>query len=384
MQVADIRRLHNVQFMKNSVCLCMIVKDEAETLIRTLDSVLNVIDRALIVDTGSTDNTVSLANEWLVKNNIPGIVVSREWHNYAHNRNEALDLAKKQGCDYILFMDAHTYLRGNIAAIKGGLGGYDCYDIEERYLDVIYSRPLIVRSQLPWAWVGVTHEYLMCLQPHIQQMLKDVWRERDGKNPEQMSQKLNRDYEMLMDEHKKNPEDSRTTFYLAQTCRDLGKYNQSYALYLSRTTMGAWDEEVWFSLYQVALALERMRKPESEIVNAYLTAYEFRPSRAEALYQLARYYRGLGKNSLAFLFSEKAVCIPKPDDRLFVEIEVYTWKSIDEMAVSAYQLGDYRLCASGCQMIINRVPEDQLLRIKDNLKFALEKLGGNDVQKIDS
>ena len=47
-------------------------KDEAETLIRTLDSVFSAIDRALIVD------TVSLVNEWLAKNSIPEVVVSRD------------------------------------------------------------------------------------------------------------------------------------------------------------------------------------------------------------------------------------------------------------------------------------------------------------------
>jgi hypothetical protein len=51
------------------------------------------------------------------------------------------------------------------------------------------------------------------------------------------------------------------------------------------------------------------------------------------------------------------------------------------MAVAAYQLGDYRLCANGCKMIENRVPANQLQRIKDNLKFASEKLGGENVQK---
>jgi glycosyltransferase involved in cell wall biosynthesis len=360
------------------------VKDEAETIVKTLDSVLNVIDCAVIVGTGSTDNTLTLVNDWLGRNHISSEVVTRPWENYAHNRNEALELSKKTGLEYILFMDAHTYLRGDVVAITKTLGNFDCYDVEERYSDVVYARPLIVRAQLPWVWMGITHEYLTCLKPHSMTALKDVWRERDGKTPEQMKQKLERDYEMLIVEHQKHPEDARTTFYLAQTARDLGNDNQAYMLYMKRSTMGAWDEEVWFSLYQAALCLERMNKPEGDIVAAYLMAYDYRPMRAESLYQLARYYRSLGKNVLAFLFAEKAVCIPKPNDRLFVEIEVYTWKSIDEMAVAAYQLGDYRLCANGCQMIVNRVPADQLLRIKDNLKFALEKLGGNDVQKIDS
>lgn len=40
-----------------TISLCMIVKNEEETLARCLDSVRDAVDEIVIVDTGSTDAT---------------------------------------------------------------------------------------------------------------------------------------------------------------------------------------------------------------------------------------------------------------------------------------------------------------------------------------
>ena len=45
-----------------SINLCMIVKDEAHIIERCLHSVKPLIDKVLIVDTGSSDNTIEVNN----------------------------------------------------------------------------------------------------------------------------------------------------------------------------------------------------------------------------------------------------------------------------------------------------------------------------------
>lgn len=40
-----------------TISLCMIVKNEEHTIARCLDSVKNIADEIIIVDTGSTDRT---------------------------------------------------------------------------------------------------------------------------------------------------------------------------------------------------------------------------------------------------------------------------------------------------------------------------------------
>ncbi|EHP44847.1 family 2 glycosyl transferase, partial [Cupriavidus basilensis OR16] len=92
------------------ICLNMIVKNEAPVIARCLASVKPWIDRWVIVDTGSTDGTQALVREVMGK--LPGTLHERPWIDFAHNRNEALALARAcseghaRADDYVLFIDA--------------------------------------------------------------------------------------------------------------------------------------------------------------------------------------------------------------------------------------------------------------------------------------
>ena len=81
-----------------TISLCMIVKNEEENLPNALNSVKDVVDEIIIVDTGSTDNTIEIAKSFGAK------VYYYEWNDdFASARNEAL---KHATCEWILSMDA--------------------------------------------------------------------------------------------------------------------------------------------------------------------------------------------------------------------------------------------------------------------------------------
>jgi predicted Zn-dependent protease len=82
--------------------LCMIVRDEAATLARTLASVQGVVDEIVVVDTGSVDDTVAIAQTHGAK------VHSFAWVNdFAAARNESLRHASG---DWVLVLDADEVL----------------------------------------------------------------------------------------------------------------------------------------------------------------------------------------------------------------------------------------------------------------------------------
>jgi glycosyltransferase involved in cell wall biosynthesis len=88
--------------MAATISLCMIVKDEEQTIARCLQSVSGVIDEIIVVDTGSTDQTCSIAQTFGAK------IQSFTWNNnFSEARNVSLNLASSE---WILFLDADEEL----------------------------------------------------------------------------------------------------------------------------------------------------------------------------------------------------------------------------------------------------------------------------------
>ena len=90
-----------------TICLNMIVKNEAPVIRRCLESVRPLIDTWVIVDTGSSDGTQDIIRSALA--DMPGELVERPWVDFAHNRSEALRLARERA-DYTLIIDADDTL----------------------------------------------------------------------------------------------------------------------------------------------------------------------------------------------------------------------------------------------------------------------------------
>ena len=83
---------------KKSLSLAMIVKDEENCIKRCLDSVINLVDEIIIVDTGSTDKTIEICRSYNAQ------VFPYPWNNnFAEARNFGLDKVTK---DWVLWLDA--------------------------------------------------------------------------------------------------------------------------------------------------------------------------------------------------------------------------------------------------------------------------------------
>ena len=95
-----------------SICLNMIVKNESKIIIRLLESVYSIIDCYCICDTGSSDNTIDLINDFFKNKNIVGKVIKEPFQNFEHNRNVALEACFGMS-DYILLLDADMIMVKN-------------------------------------------------------------------------------------------------------------------------------------------------------------------------------------------------------------------------------------------------------------------------------
>ncbi len=361
-----------------SFCLNMIVRNEVGVLARCLESVRPWIDHWVVVDTGSEDGTQRLVRDLLF--DIPGELHERPWRNFGDNRSEALELAA--GCaDHVLFIDADEVL---IARPD--------FSFPDPMPDALMVRhevagnttsfllPQIVRSDLSWRWHGVVHEYLATEQPHSRAVAQGLCTRGffDGARNRDPRAKYLADARLLEEALEQNPTDSRAAFYLGQSYRDAGRLDAAVAAYARRASMPGWDEETWYALYQVAVLSERLGRPVSDVVNAYVVASQFRPGRAEAHCELARFARLRGDHAFALAHSRAAIDIPRPDDTLFLDDSVYAWRSLDEYSVASFWTGDPEGSAAACRRLIEsgELPESETDRVAANLQLAEEKIKG--------
>lgn len=357
-----------------TICLNMIVKNEAPVIRRCLDSVRPVIDYWVIVDTGSTDDTQRIIREHM--KDVPGELHERPWQDFAHNRSEALALARGRG-DYVLVIDADEVLEISQGFELPPLVA-DSYNIQVLYGGCSYLRRQLVRNSLPWRYEGVLHEYITCEQARTEQFLPglqtvphhDGARARDASTYRRDALVLEK---ALLDE----PQNTRYVFYLAQSYRDAGDNELALRRYRQRAEMGGWPEEVWYSLYQVAQIRERMGAPWPEVMESYLACWQCQPDRAGPLYRIGMHYQGKAEYATSHLFLSRAMQISCPaPNRLFVEQTLYDYQLPIEYAVACYYVGQHaeaiatnnRLLRSGL------LPPHAVDQVIGNRRFSLDAL----------
>ena len=143
-----------------TVCLNMIVKNEAPVIARCLASVRPLIDSWVIVDTGSTDGTQEIVREVLA--DLPGELIERPWRDFGSNRTEALQLARGRA-DYVFVIDADEVVELDPDFRLPRLTA-DAYLVTIALDGWTYPRRQLVRDALPWRYEGVLHEYIVCEQ----------------------------------------------------------------------------------------------------------------------------------------------------------------------------------------------------------------------------
>ena len=141
-----------------TICLTMIVRDEAPVIERCLASVAPLIDAWVVVDTGSTDGTQGIVRRALA--DIPGELIERPWVNFGHNRTEALAYARNRA-DYALVIDADEVLEVSPEFARSSLTA-DSLTIETRFGSLTYFRKHLFRNALEWRYEGVLHEHAVC------------------------------------------------------------------------------------------------------------------------------------------------------------------------------------------------------------------------------
>jgi glycosyltransferase involved in cell wall biosynthesis len=372
--------------MSKTINLCMIVKNESKVIQRCLASVLPLIDKWIIVDTGSTDGTQEIIKKFFEMTGVEGELVERPWKDFATNRSEALEIARERsGCDYSLMIDADEILVFNAGfdpvAFKAGLNA-DLYNIFSFFGGTKYHRPQMTCNSKRWYYRGVLHEYADCHDPVVSKEFAKGFMNtpiQDGFRAQNPKKYL--DDAIVLENALKGDVDprefNRYHFYLAQCYRDAHEWDKAVEWYKKRAALGGWNEEVFFSLYQVGRIMEVQDKHlVDDIIKVYIDAFHQCPFRSESLWAAASLCRRHGRFDQALTFARQGIRIPYPHGALFVYDPIYEWMMIDEFSIAAFWSGKYRDARqAGVKLLQDgKVPQDQRQRIEANLKAATEAL----------
>ncbi len=370
------------------VTVVLMVKNEESVIAKTLEPYVKAgITSYLIFDTGSTDDTISNAKTFFKLHGIEHYLILQEpFIDFATSRNRALDLADEHFPDscFLLMPDAEWYMHNVEGLLNFCVEQCDkntpCYLVRIMNETVDFSVPRLIRARAHARFAGAVHESIPV--ESTAKVPSNVYFELGASRQgmEKSRKRWERDLAILLKEYEKNPNHSRTTFYLAQTYECLGDLKNAHHYYTLRSALKGWLEEDYETFYRLGYITERLSQTDPDYTwhmayDYYTKAHDMLPSRAEPLVRIANHYwpdGGAPLNiALCYIFAKRACEIDYPENAfLFVDPNTYTFQRYELLSKSAWHIGDFE---NGEIATRNALKKKELPYLLKNLAYYLER-----------
>jgi len=349
--------------LRQTMCLNMIVKNEANVIVSTLNNLSKYIDFDywVISDTGSTDHTQQIIRDYFLEKGIPGELFSHEWHDFGYNRSKALECAYDK-TDYLLIFDADDKILGDFKLpFTGGAGA----TYPDRYMLKIgkgfeYVRPLLINNRKRWEFKGVLHEFLSNMEPvHGDATVGGDYHIDSGRtgNRSQNPTKYYDDAVILEKAYYKElplPDkglSGRYAFYCGRSYRDAGEKYQDNSIEWFKKVLDIphhWHQEKYYAALEIGCIYKDQKKMDLA-VQYLLKTLEYDIERIEGLIMAIEYFYQTGQyilvNALYHKFKNYKRQLP---DKLFINMYFYQDRLEFFNAISAHFIDDkvsgYQCC----------------------------------------
>lgn len=330
----------------------LMIKNEEPVIRETLQPFVDAgIQDYFIFDTGSTDKTVEVTQEFFRKNNIKNAVIAQEpFIDFAASRNRALDLTEQSfpGAKFMLMLDAEWYMHGAKELLQY-CEEHKNNPAQSHFVRIIMNGTLdfqtsrLIRCFTNTRFIGVVHETIF--NTSQEKVPSNIYFEvlTSHFGLEKSKKRWVRDVNFLLKEYEKDPSNPRTLFYLAQTYHCLGDLENAKKYFEIRVNTIGWHEENFIALLRLAMVYEALNNWEKALFY-YQKAFSYRPIRIEPLVRIAQYYLGTSEYDLCYLFAKRACEIPYPElDILFIEKDLYDYTRYDLLGISAWYTKEYAI-----------------------------------------
>ncbi|MCP4634276.1 MAG: tetratricopeptide repeat protein [candidate division Zixibacteria bacterium] len=237
---------------KPTISLCMIVKDEEENLPRCLESVKDVVDQIVVVDTGSSDKTPEIAKQYGAE------VYFHPWKNsFSEARNNSIKYATG---DWIIYLDADEelfnedkeLLRSTAFNTKCTIAILQIFNPLQGELEGYLQYTRMWRNFLGFRFEGIVHNQLICDGPAVASNVR-IRHYGYGFESEKMNKKYERSKKLLEKQIDENPDNAFALFNLAQIHRSKKEHDAAIENALKTVSLLSPDDKSSLHIYLMAL-----------------------------------------------------------------------------------------------------------------------------------
>lgn len=292
-----------------TICLNMIVKNEAHVIGETLEKLCKKInfDYWVICDTGSTDKTPEVIKTFFDGKKINGELYFDCWKDFAHNRTLALQKAFGK-TDYLLVFDADDEIEGNFVLPDLTKDGYQFKFGAKN--EQTYDRVLLLNNKKKWRYVGVLHEIIQCMEDGCTlEMVPGDYYVISGRKGSR-NKDINKYYNDAIILEKAFIDASadkdtlltiRYAFYCANSFFDAQYYEKAIEWYKIYFKIGNWSQEKYVSCKNVYICYEKLNQKEHGFYYL-IDAFTHDPERMECWCYLIAHYCSKEQFELAYNF----------------------------------------------------------------------------------
>ncbi|MBN2135496.1 MAG: glycosyltransferase [Acidobacteria bacterium] len=385
-----------------SISTFIIVKNEAATLMRTLESAGRFSDEIIIgIDDTTTDSTVDVISEFLPSFNGEVEIFEFMWNDsFAEARNNAI---ARCNCDWIFQLDGHEFLRpGDEEKIKELLNVIPedirlvAIEMWDEWVDgqpnSRFFQDHLWRNDFEVIYDGAMHNYISTESCPTEFRIKTpeivIFHQRTKENAKiRKIQRLEMAEKVFLPEIEKNPGDLRSLFYLAQSYLNSELYDQAevyYRKYIEASEnqgIPSESEQSWayYKLGMISIAKEKF----DLAVENFFKGLEYRADSPEIWLGLGEVFLLMDKPREAERFLLTAGNTAPEEDHLFrygLAITHGPWLRLMQLH---YSQGNYAKAFRAGMIGLQKKPEngDLLEGVRASLSAAALRIKVPDSKK---
>ena len=387
---------------KPTFCLASVCKNEESCIQRLLESCCEFIDYWVIVDTGSTDRTCEIIEEFFKEKGIPGELHHDEWVSMGHNKTRMMAYAKGKS-DYLIHIDADDYMVGKLDP-SDFTPEHHVFLMRSSKLDTTYKAYVVFDNRVTWKFLGVNHTIIKCIDTpnfktadlydrdyYVVSVMNGGARSFDPDKFYKDAIRLQKQFfDSLLDDSDELL--NRSIFYTAQSYLDSGRTEEAlkwYRLY-TKVTDG-WIEEYFESEMRIARCMMILGWDLEKIIEQMGRAIQMFTDRAEPLCILGKYCNDVGRCDLGYQYLKEAKSKSFLDIKdkyfLFFRPNMYGIYLNDELSISCYWTGRYQEGYEYLMEIVDNEEfskqQERLLQNKKHFQDAMQTSPNGTINQVD-